>query len=139
MPYITQAELADRFGSDELIALADRDRDGVADAAVIDQAITDAEAEIDGYLAVRYTVPLISASAGIKTICADIARYRMMDDRPLDEAVKRYEAAVRFLRDVATGRASLGLTSPSDAQPFRYAASKGVSDRTMSHKTLEGY
>lgn len=140
MGYVTQQELADRYGSDELIAIADRDRDGTADAAVIDRAITDASAEIDSYLGTRYSVPLNPAPAAVKSACADIARYRLMDDRPLDEAVKRYDSAIRFLRDVATGRASLGITEPAaQAAPFHYAATRTEADRTHSRDTLDGF
>ena len=139
MGYVTQEELATRFGADELIAIADRDRDGTADPAVIEQAITDASAEIDSYLGTRYSVPLDEAPAAVKSACADIARYRLMDERPLDEVTKRYDSAIRFLRDVATGRASLGITQTKgvEAAPFVYAATP--TERTFNRDTLADY
>lgn len=141
MGYVTQETLEHRFGTDELLALADRNRDGTIDPAVVAQAITDASGEIDSYLGTRYAVPLSVVPDSIKSAAADIARYRMMDDRPLEEASKRYDAAIRFLRDVATGRAALGIEQgqQAEAAPFRYAATRDSNSRAMSKETLEGY
>lgn len=140
MAYVTEQELTARFGQDEILALADRDQDGTPDPDVLAQAITDASAEVDSYLGTRYSVPMATAPASIKTAAADIARYRMMDDRPLDEAVKRYDNAIRFLRDVATGRASLGVTEgQAEPEPFRYAATRTQADRIYSRETLSDY
>ena len=63
MPYATQADLETRFGSAELAQLTDRISGSVIDAAVVGRALADAEAEIDGYLAARYQLPLASAPA----------------------------------------------------------------------------
>lgn len=141
MGYVTQATLTDRFGEDEMIALADRNRDGTPDSAVVEQAITDASAEIDSYLGTRYSVPLTTTPDAVKSACADIARYRLADERPLEEVSKRYDAAIRFLRDVATGRASLGIQEGQEAQPapFNYASTRTGRDRTFSKETLEGF
>lgn len=140
MSYVTQQELADRYGDDEILALADRNRDGTPDPGVIDQAIIDASAEIDSYLGTRYAVPIDPAPPAIKSAAADIARYRMMDDRPLEEAVKRYENAIRYLRDVATGKAALGIeTGQAAPAPFRYAATRDQAAATFTRETLSDY
>ena len=140
MAYIDQAELQSRFGADEVLALADRDHDGAPDPGVIDQAIQDASAEIDAYLGTRYNVPLSSAPAAVKTLAADITRYRLMDDRPLDEAAKRYDAAIRFLRDVANGRAVIGgIDQATEPAAVKYAAQRSQRERTFTRESLEGF
>ena len=58
MPYATQADMIERFGEREVIALADRDMNGVIDAAVVSSAIALAGHEIEGYLSGRFTLPL---------------------------------------------------------------------------------
>lgn len=56
MPYTTEAELIERYGEEELVQLSS-DTNSI-DSAVIDAAITDAGAEINGYLQGKYTLPL---------------------------------------------------------------------------------
>jgi phage gp36-like protein len=103
MSYCTQQDLVDRFGEPELIQLTGRDPQGVMDADVIDQAIADADAEIEGYLS-AYQLPLTSVPANLTRIACDIARYRLYADQPVEVVMERYKAAVRFLEGVAAGR-----------------------------------
>ena len=57
-PYATLADMQNRFSEAELIDLSDRSGAGVMDSAVIDAALNDAKATIDGYLAARNPLPL---------------------------------------------------------------------------------
>ena len=91
---------------------------------LIDEAIADADGEIDGYLAKRYAVPL--ARAG------------------LDEAgregnyLTRYNAAIKFLTLVAEGKVSLG-TEASDPQAAAAAGFSMHSNRRLfSRDTMKG-
>lgn len=114
MPYLTQQELIDRFGSTEITQLADRDGDGVIDQAVIDGAIADADAEIDGYLQSRYELPLGSVPRVIERIAADLARYFLYDDHATEHVNKRRDDAVKFLKSVSKGEVALGLSESGD-------------------------
>ena len=89
MPYATQSDLEERFGPQELAQLTDRVDGLMPDPAVIARALADAEAEIDGYLAARYTVPLSAVPAVLVRLTCDIARYRLYDDR-VTEAVRNW-------------------------------------------------
>ena len=60
MSYAVKFDLDTRFGIEEILQLSDRDNSGVTDSGVIDAALSDAQVEIDGYLAVRYALPLSS-------------------------------------------------------------------------------
>lgn len=113
MPYVTQQQLIDRFGSEELIQLTDRANAGAIDTAVLNQAIADAGAEIDGYLAGRYQLPLATAPSILALYCGDIARYRLYDDAARDEVRKRYDDAIEFLKLVAKGTVRLGADEPA--------------------------
>lgn len=113
MAYATRADLERRFGAAEVLQLADRDGDGLADAGVIDGALAEAAAEIDAYLAGRYDLPLPVVPPVLERIACDIARYRLMADNPLEEARRRYEDARRLLENLAAGRVSLGLPASS--------------------------
>ncbi len=82
------------------------------DEAAVERALTNATAEIDGYIAARYALPLLSVPPALKRICVDIAVYRLMNLRPLgdiEDARRRYEDAIRFLKDVVKHDVSLPL------------------------------
>lgn len=113
MPYVTQQQLIDRFGEGELIQLTDRANAGAINAQVLAQAITDAGAEIDGYIASRYPVPSNPAPAILTLYCGDIVRYRLYDDAATEEVRRRYEDAVKFMRLVADGKVRLGADAPA--------------------------
>lgn len=109
MPYATLQHLVERFGEDELIRLSDRAGSGAIDAGVVDGKLADADAEIDGYLAGRYTLPLATVPVALRRIGCDIARYHLYDDRVTEAVQKRYDDAIKFLRMVAKGEVQLGV------------------------------
>ena len=115
MAYITVDQMIARFGRDELLELTDRDNEGILNKTIIEAAIADADAEIDGYIAIAVTLPLASVPANITRLAADIARYRLYDERATDQVTKRYDNALEFLEMVATGKATLGIEDDQNA------------------------
>ena len=107
MTYATQADLTDRFGAVELAQLTDRTNGVVIDATVLGRALADADAEIDSYLATRYSLPLASTPVVLVRMAADIARYRLYDDRVTDAVRQRYGDAVSLLKRMASGEVQL--------------------------------
>jgi phage gp36-like protein len=118
MTYATKAIMIDAFGADELTQLTDRSEvtTGVIDDAVLGRALADADAEVDGYLAARYTLPLASVPRLVERLAADIARYRLYKDAVPEVVADRYRAAVRTLEALSKGTAALGLDQ-TGAQP----------------------
>ncbi|MBA4709570.1 gp436 family protein [Aquitalea aquatica] len=110
MAYATQDDMTARFGMREVVALTDRSLHGVIDAAVLQAALVDASAEIDGYLAARYAVPLAGPPRIICGYCCDIARYRLCGGATLHAELirERYRDAIRFLTLAAAGKVTLG-------------------------------
>jgi len=117
MPYATQADLETRYGATEVLQLADRNADDTADTGVIDAALADASHEIDGYLAVRYTLPLSETPALLTRLCCDIARYRLWSDDATDQIRQRYEDAVTLLTRLSSGSVQLGLSATDAVSP----------------------
>lgn len=115
MTYATQADLEARFKQQELIELTDEAGAGVIDAAAIAVALADADAEINGYLAGRYSLPLAQTSDELVRLACDIVRYKLYDTRATEQVKARYDEAIRKLRDVASGKASLGIDQASQA------------------------
>lgn len=109
MSYATQQNMIDRFGQQELAELTDRTNGAVIDATVLGQALTDADAEINGYLASRYTLPLVSVPPILTKFAADIARYQLYDTRASEQVKARYDDAIKFMKSLASGLVSLGL------------------------------
>lgn len=103
MTYATQADLETRFGQGELAELTDRVNGAVIDTGVVARALADAEAEIDGYLASRYSLPLATVPPLLPRLCADIARYYLHDERVTEAVRNRYTDAVRVLKSIASG------------------------------------
>jgi phage gp36-like protein len=109
MSYCTKQNLIDRYGETELIQLTDRSALGAIDDTVIDRAIADADGEIDGYLAGRYSAPISPIPKSLVRIACHLTRYYLYDDQAPEQITKRYDDAVKFLRGVASGQISIGV------------------------------
>jgi len=109
MAYCTKQDMIDRFSEQELIQLTDRGNVGVINDTVLNQAINDASAEIEGYLN-NYSLPLSAIPAVLVRFSCDIARYYLYDDAMIDQVEKRYLAATKYLTQVGTGKISLGVS-----------------------------
>lgn len=112
MTYATQTDMTDRYGAVELAQLTDRSAGLVINTTVLGRALSDADAEIDGYLATRYTLPLATTAAVLVRLAADIARYRLYDERVTDAVRTRYEDAVSLLKRLSSGDVQLAGASP---------------------------
>ncbi len=130
MAYCTLADLTARYG-DEIAQVADRDGDGLPDGALVDVVLADVGAEVDGYLATRYQLPLSQAPAILVRLACALARERLLHAAGLvldaDQPARREaDAARQTLRDLAAGRAHIGLPQPA-------AATGGVQMVTGGH------
>lgn len=125
MPYASQQDLIDRFGEDELIMAADRDRDGQIDTAVVDVALEDATAEIDSYLAQVYQLPLPVTPLLIKRLACDIAFHRLSPeaDTATEYRRTRYDEAVSLLKKLAKREVTLGMPESPTSRIKPYIAS----------------
>lgn len=114
MPYATQQDIIDRYSNDALLIIADRDDDGIVDSPIVNQAIDDATAEIDTYMAAKYDLPLAIIPDVLTRLCVDIVVYRLSADADMatEERRKRYEDAVKLLVRISEGKVSLGLEEP---------------------------
>jgi phage gp36-like protein len=137
--YATKQDLIDRFGADELIQLTDRTNAGVIDDAVLDRALDDADREINAHVAARYVLPFASPPPILTRLAADIARYFLYEDRATDQVKDRYNAAVRLLRSVSTGAATLGPDAGHQAPAAAGGPEVAAPERVFSRDTLVDY
>lgn len=105
MTYATQTQLTQRFGAAMLVNLTDRAEvaTGLIDAAVIDRALADTDALIDGYLAPRYILPLSEVPPLLIDLALQIAIYKLHVHEPDAKIAKDYDHALKMLRDIGTG------------------------------------
>lgn len=144
MPYLTPADMAERPGATELAQVASAQHGALVDYALMDatlrgsdraswspaevaaadealariqDAVTEAESVIDGYLVRRgYPLPLSPVPALVTGWARSIARYllhkdRISDDRT-DPIARDYRDALKFLALTADGKFSLGAADP---------------------------
>ncbi len=112
MAYATTADLIRRFGQQELVRLttpAGEDMDGVV-VATAEAALEDASAVMDSYLRTQVGTPIDLPPREVSLFCGDIARHILSTGdgkTPGEEVQKRYDDAMRWLRDVASGKVKL--------------------------------
>lgn len=141
MTYTTLAILTDRFGDRALVDLTDRadPATGAIDVAVIDRALADTDAVIDGYLKGRYVLPLVETPPLLVDIASSIAIYKLHRYTPDEKIKKDYDDAMRSLRDIARGDLRLDVAG---AEP-EGSGSSGVQatdrERPMTPENLRGF
>ncbi|MXS82270.1 gp436 family protein [Nitrosomonas oligotropha] len=140
MTYASQQNMIDRFGEDELIQLTDRDSLGAIDATVINRALGDADATINGYLAARYTLPLANpVPEMLERFACDIARYALYDDGVKEAIETRYKDAIAYLRDVSTGKADLGVSDTSNKPASTATAQMSSTTPVFRREDSQGF
>ena len=143
MAYATQTDIETLYGADAL-AVADRDGDGVADAATVTRALEAASAEIDSYVGVRFDLPLAGTHPVLTQYCVDIALYRLSVAATYvtEEGRQRYEDAIAGLKRVAKGEQFLAIPPDpgSDEADFESPAPivSGGPDRVWSRDKTRG-
>lgn len=110
MTYAVQADMVERFGSEEIEQLTDREQPplGAIDAAVLARALADADAVIDRHLAARYAVPFTgSLPRDLLRIACDLARYFLHDLAAPEIVRKNHDDALALLRRIESGQTAL--------------------------------
>lgn len=142
--YATEQDIIDRYSEDQLLIAFDRDGDGMVDLdsdgnSVAEKALADASEEIDGYLAGRYALPLVTAPKILTFMAVDIALYKgSVGMAQTEEKRIRYKDAVAFLTKVAEGKISLGQKANEEA-PARDQMSVAAPAPIFTRDTLERY
>ncbi len=147
MAYITNADIQERLGDAAYVQLTDDDGDGIADVGVVDEARVGAEGEVNGYLAMRYLLPIdlsvhTDSADVLASVALDLAEYRLRSRRPPvpDEAVRRHTQAIAWLQSVSQG--TIELPSTAGGVP---AGSRGPiaevtgEDRILSHDEMSDF
>lgn len=109
--YCTPDDLIQRFGATEVAQLVPL-APGMEDTEAVQRACDDATDIVNGYLAARHTLPLSSVPRILNRLTLAIARYELHlggDRQPTEQVKQNRDDAIAFLKDVAAGRADLGI------------------------------
>ena len=142
MTYATLAHLIDRFGADMLITLTDRAQPatGTIDAVVVDRALADADAVIDGYIGGRYVLPLTDVPPLLPDIARSIAIWKLHTFKPDDKITEDYKDALRTLRDISDGKITLAVPSASAPATVEGSGARLTDrERPLTAENLKGY
>ncbi|HAW49166.1 MAG TPA: DUF1320 domain-containing protein [Roseovarius sp.] len=143
MAYATQSDIETLYGADAL-AVADRDGDGVADAATVSRALEAASAEIDSYVGVRHDLPLEGAHPVLTQYCVDIALYRLSVAATYvtEEGRQRYEDAIAALKRIAKGEQHLAIPADPESDEADFESPSpivsGGPERAFSREKTRG-
>lgn len=139
--YVTQQELIDRFGEDELIQLTDRATPpaGVIDGQVLNSAIADASGLIEDYVGGRYQLPLAVVPRSLVRIAGDLARYFLYGDAAPEQVRTRYDDALKFLTAVSRGDVQLGLSAGGGEAQGDNSAQIQSSGRTFDRDSAKDF
>ena len=150
MSYSTRAEVRSMVKDDALNAIIGdtfiedpAEREELV-APIIDEAIADADGEIDGYLAKRYAVPISPAPKIINKCSKDIAVYNLFSRIGIDEStdqktyLNRYNQAIKFLTLVAEGKVSLGAETEDPASAAATGFSAKSNPRLFTRAKMRG-
>lgn len=134
LEYIDEDGLRNRFGDNEISDLT-RQANGEDRLAA---AIVDAQALIDGYIAKVVSLPLSAVPVLVSNWAADIARFKLWDERAPLEVRQRYDDVLAQLKLVAQGLISIGPLP--DAEPVPLVQFAGYApERIFTADTLALY
>jgi phage gp36-like protein len=140
--YCTLNDITERFPEKYLVQLTDDKKLGTVDQDVVNNAIQDADEEIDGYLRGRYTLPLDTVPNLVKKISVDIAIYNLYtrkSENVPETREKRYANAVKLLKQINQGLITLGNEDGDAPEPGQYKSNKNSESRTFSKDVLDKF
>lgn len=130
--YLTEAQFERRFGQRELVDLQEG-------GASFGQTENEAAGLIDGYLATRYTLPLLSVPLMLQGWAADVTRFKLWGERAPDEVRRRYEDALEQLQQLAKGLIALPPDATGAAVSTPVAFGGYSQPRVFDACGLQGY
>lgn len=143
MSYASVTEFKAGIPRRDLVALTDLDdgTGGINDDR-IDEALKDASAEIDSYIAKAVSLPLPEVPRILKTICRDLALHRLYVNigHSMEARKSLREDAIAFLKSVSRGDAALGDGGniPPEVVTPGVAMTDGA-EREITRGSLKGF
>ena len=141
MPYCTLQDLTDRYSQRMLVDISDRgdEATGDVDTALIGRAIADADALIDGYLKVRYALPLAAVPRLVTDLSLRIAIYYAHGHVAAEKIAADYKEAIRTLQEISRGVVQLDVDGLEPAESGGVEVRTNAEERVFTANTMRGY
>lgn len=140
MAYCTQSDIEEEISQATLIELTDDEGLGIVNATRVTKAITSADAEVNSYLAQRYSVPMTAGLELLKDLSIHLALEKLFGRKPgslPDDRKDRIAAVRKLLSDISRGNASLGETPPPPVDSG--GSTFSADDRNFTRTKMEGF
>jgi phage gp36-like protein len=143
MPYSTVTDIKKLLPEELLIQLTDDENTETVNSSRVNEAIAQADAEIDSYCGIKYSVPFTTVPDIVKKISVDITIYNLYSRRVEvipETRADRYKNAIRQLEGISKGLISIG-EDPAPAAPTQggVETNKTNDDRSFTKDNLSGY
>ncbi|MBI5410169.1 MAG: DUF1320 domain-containing protein [Nitrospirae bacterium] len=143
MPYCTLTDIKKLIPEVTVIQLTDDEDTGAVVTSRVDEAIAQADAEIDSHCRKKYSVPFSPIPDIVRKWSVDISIYnlysRRVEELPATRA-DRYKNTIRQLEGVDKGSTSIGESTESTAtSEGGVATNKTASDSVFTPDTLTNY
>lgn len=140
--YTALEKITGQLSEATVIQLTDDEQLDVVNSDRVDEAISSADAIIDGYCSGRYVVPFVPAPAIIAKCSLDMAIYnlyaRRVETMP-EVRDKNYNNAIKLLQSIAKGEVLLnGSTTPPPAPDTARSGMTITQPRQFSRDTMRG-
>jgi len=139
--YATLTQLTDRYGLQMLVNLTDRAEEATGEigAAVIDRALADTDAFIDGFLAGRYALPLAETPPLLADLAQVIAVWKLHTHQPDAKIEADYKDARKTLESIARGDVRLPVAGVEPAGTGGSGARITDRERPFTEANLKGF
>jgi phage gp36-like protein len=137
--YVSADELSVRVGgSARWIELTDDNKDGIPDADIIEDVLSQLDSEVNGYASTAgYGTPLLAIQTNnIKSTMLDIANYRLKtrgDKQPSDDDRLLFTQAIKVMEFVSTHEIALGVVP--EESTFELESARQI----FSRNSLRGF
>lgn len=141
MTYCTLANLTDHFGQQMLIDLTDRAAvpTNAVVTAVVDRALTDTDALIDGYIKVRYTLPMAETPAIITDLAQQISIYKLHVSVVSDKIKSDYVDALKRLAQISNGTIRLDVAGAEPESASNNSIQTNNPERPFTNETMKAW
>lgn len=137
--YTDRDRMVRRYGVQRLIDLTDREPfAGAINDTVLDEAIASAGSIIDSFLGTRYRLPLDPVPDVVRDVADRLAFAALYVTEAPDKVTADFNAAMKLLRDLADGRASLDAPG-AVATPAGDTVTLAGPDRAFGRDNLRGW
>lgn len=136
MAYCVAEDIVLRQPEIDLVKLTDDDGLGQVNAGVLEGAIADADAVIDGHLRGRLEVPISPVPDLLRRLSVDLTLHFLHQRRGLDTYKQRYEDARELLKEIRAGSLVLGEFPEGEKSRF-FVSNKTAGDRVFTRDVLD--